>query len=180
MSQGETGKLGKIGFSIDMTPEAVDSKTIRLIDWQADVLHRLLKQIVAKRIHEGRKVKSNGDINFNTNEGETVLDEVKEIITLPQSKSAHVTYDINSIFLDPKVTKQLTDYVTVVASMYRDNPCKLNHALAHSEMYMQLTSICTAFFHTKSIISSMHLMLRCRWSSCCLESLRHQSKMLNI
>lgn len=105
----------------DKGHEGLDVKTLRLIDWHAEVLHRLLKQIVAKRLHSGHKAMSTSDLIYHPKSDENVLDEVKEIITLPQSKTAEDEYDVHSVQMDPKIIKQLTNFVTVIASMYRDN-----------------------------------------------------------
>jgi class 3 adenylate cyclase len=90
-------------------------KTQRLIDWNVDVLKRLLQKIVAMRD------KSNSTKRFSrqveTASDKTVLDEVKEIITLP-SKPAKYLVDPTTIELDSKVISQLRDYVTQIAGLY--------------------------------------------------------------
>jgi hypothetical protein len=60
--------------------------------------------------------------------GTTILDEVKEIITLP-SEPTKYKVDPFSIELSPEVTAQLTEYVTAIAQMYRDNPF---HSFEHA------------------------------------------------
>jgi hypothetical protein len=54
--------------------------------------------------------------------GSMVLDEVVEIIELPEYPSSRTNEDSSSIALDPFVIKELHDYVSTIAAMYRDNP----------------------------------------------------------
>lgn len=63
---------------------------------------------------------------LQTNMNETVLDEVKEIITLPQfsAKSTNPQSDIDGLQLESHVCEQLKDFVVNVSFMYRSNPCK--------------------------------------------------------
>jgi hypothetical protein len=53
--------------------------------------------------------------------GQTVLDEMKEIITLPR-KANKYQQDPNLVPISQDVVDQLTAFVTDVARMYRDNP----------------------------------------------------------
>ena len=111
----------------------IPAKIKRLVKWNADVLLRILKQVVARRqaleslgMDESHtSVESKHDhedeIRRRSTCGKTVIDEVKEIIELPKfnSKAAKVEKDPKEIEIDPKVVQQLHDYVTVIASMYR-------------------------------------------------------------
>ena len=104
-------------------------KTERLIDWNVEVLLRLLKQVVARRISQGREgtiTDPGDDLILKPARGQTILDEVKEIITLPKFDAATMIAknDTDSIDLGPKIAEQLHDYVWNVASWYRNNPCK--------------------------------------------------------
>lgn len=117
-------------------------KTARLIDWNCDVLLRLLKQIVARRrmmakmkmnIMSLSTNKSTRRQSMNTsfhgggvdesNENGTVIDEVKEIITLPKLdlKLAKAQEEADSIDLNETVVNELSEYVSNIAAMYRDN-----------------------------------------------------------
>lgn len=122
-------------------------KTSRLIDWNCDVLLRLLKQMVARRRMMAKmKLQSSlaivpglnqlksrrqsinqtlyGSPVDDGNENGTVIDEVKEIITLPKLdlKFAKAQEDADSVELDEKVMSELTEYVSNIAAMYRENP----------------------------------------------------------
>ena len=108
-------------------------KTSRLIDWNVDVLLSLLKQIVARR-----EITRNNDEpppNLKPLErphGKTVIDEVTEIITLPEfdAKTAQYYGDTENVTIDEDVVAELLDYVTNVAIMYNENPF---HCKYHAE-----------------------------------------------
>ena len=94
----------------------------RLIDWNVDILTGLLKQIVAQRKAKKQEETEELDIRFHT-QG-TVLDELTEIIALPQFAPEILEgdeIDPENIELDDEVEEQLRDFVTMVACMYRDN-----------------------------------------------------------
>jgi hypothetical protein len=93
------------------------AKTARLVKWNVDVLANLLKQVHARR--DGTNVIPLEE-ETNATSDETVLEEVKEIIHLP-TFSGH-TANPDDVELDSIVLNQLEDYVSAVASMYRNNP----------------------------------------------------------
>ena len=100
----------------------------RLIEWNVDVLHRLLKQIVARRkCLENAKGSHSASIsvpNVASRSDQTVLDEVCEIITLPKFDAKAVRKQVNpdSIVLGDAVVEQLRGYVAGIAALYRHNP----------------------------------------------------------
>ncbi|ACI65757.1 predicted protein [Phaeodactylum tricornutum CCAP 1055/1] len=100
-------------------------KTRRLIDWNVEVLLRLLGQIVACRITHPVKISGVFVRNSASPKGQTVLEEVKEIITLPNfnAKSAELRKkDSATTQLNDDVVQQLREYVANVAALYRCNP----------------------------------------------------------
>lgn len=122
-------------------------KVERLVTWNADVLKRLLKQIIARRNAEieagGRTAEAeNPELKLETAvEGSIVLDEVREIIKLPRfdARAAKQQVNPNKIELSSEVTMQLHDYVTVIATLYRDNPF---HNFEHaSHVIMSVTKL---------------------------------------
>jgi hypothetical protein len=101
-------------------------KTERLIEWNVDVLHRLLKQIVARRRAEkgvsGYEEEYIGEnsLEYNTsNPSGTTIDEVAEIITLPKFNAEAVSNqdDPDAVVLPAEVVDQLYDYVFNIAAM---------------------------------------------------------------
>jgi class 3 adenylate cyclase len=102
---------------------SLDEKTCRLIDWNVDLLLRSLREVVARR--QALCVKSQTkDYSLSTESGATVLDEVKESITLPQfdAESARLESHPEDIVLGAEIESELRDYVTTIAMMYRQNP----------------------------------------------------------
>jgi hypothetical protein len=100
----------------------------RLIDWQVDLLLRLLKQVAAGRDRTTyQPVKDPNEVIVRM---DTVLDEVSECIVLPKfdprAAKARVQLSVNE--LSSKVVRQVRDYVTEIANRYRDNPF---HNFAH-------------------------------------------------
>jgi Adenylate and Guanylate cyclase catalytic domain len=107
------------------------AKLQRLVRWNADVLLRLLKQIVARRSATTQQgLKGFSKLLHSTSTaasvdgsrcGTTVIDEVKEVIALPKfdAKAVKSQQDARTVNLDKEVTEQLHNYVTVIASLYR-------------------------------------------------------------
>ena len=100
-----------------------------------ECLLRLLKQIVAKRnacrLTSSHFPSLSEPSDDKITKGETFLDEVKAIIELPQfdASTAWDEQDIENIVLPEEAVQELRDYVTCIASMYRDNPCKCAFAM---------------------------------------------------
>ena len=106
----------------------INSKTTRLVNWNVEVLRKLLKHIVASRrvANYGATSLSSGeeaDI-LRCNGDQNVFDEFAEIIQLPKFDPNAVAQkeDIQSVVLPEEVVKQLKHYVTRICSLYRDNP----------------------------------------------------------
>jgi hypothetical protein len=99
-------------------------KMTRLIEWNVDVLLRLLKLIAAARSGPRSKPRAQRMTSTSSKTGETILDEVTEIIALTKfdAKAAVKQEDVESIQIDEKVFAQLSSYVSSIAAMYRDNP----------------------------------------------------------
>jgi len=100
-------------------------KMLRLVDWNVDQLSRLLKQIVGRRRVPRRQSNSkNSMYDNNLTECGTVLDEVKEVITLPNfdARTFRSIERPDLIELPDDVMAQLHDYVTRICMMYRNVP----------------------------------------------------------
>jgi class 3 adenylate cyclase len=101
-------------------------KLERLVDWNVEILLRLLKMIVVRRnLANKRRAQRNvvEDIEAPESTEKSVLEEVTETITLPSfdpRAATHVNPD--SVRVSSRVVEQLRDYVSAIASMYRDNP----------------------------------------------------------
>jgi hypothetical protein len=116
---------GKSYHEAESTVSSLSSKRMtRLIDWNVDVLLRLLKLIAAARSGPQSKPHAKRVAQTNSKTGATVLDEVREIIALPKfdAETAAKRENVESIKIDEKVFAQLSTYVASIAAMYRDNP----------------------------------------------------------
>jgi hypothetical protein len=63
-------------------------------------------------------------MSYEPAHGTTCIDEIVEIISMPKfdEKAAIKGIDHHSVEIDPVVARQLHDYVSIIASTYRDNP----------------------------------------------------------
>jgi hypothetical protein len=110
------------------------------VEWNADVLLRLLNQIIAKR---GVLGKSGWDEDeepvLERKEGVTTpFEEVSEVIDLPGFDTKAYTHP-KAIDVDPQVAAQLREFVSAIASAYRSNPF---HCLQHaSQVTMAVTKL---------------------------------------
>jgi hypothetical protein len=128
----------------------VDSKTERLVSWNVDVLGRMLLKLQIRRglnktnhgngilkspIHSNKVKSGNGGVIWSEMKNCMVLNEVKEVIELPDFDKSfdgpteedlimggtnHTTKD-ETMILSEKVRLQLRQYVTAIAVQYRDN-----------------------------------------------------------
>ena len=108
--------------------ELMSDKINRLIDWNKELMAKLLKEVVARREAAGVQAESASRMEELEQEkmyrDTTVLEEVIDIITLPQfdPSVAHRQKSADSIELDEKVMMQLRDFVQTIAAMYNENP----------------------------------------------------------
>jgi hypothetical protein len=108
----------------DLIQSMVSEKTARLIEWNVEVLQRLLKQIVARRPSGEVNAKSHHWKSVGT-KSENILEEAREAICLPPfdpTVSALSEAEIDAVQLDPEIVAQLKDLITNLAIMHRDNP----------------------------------------------------------
>lgn len=96
------------------------TKTMRLVEWNTEVLLRLLKQIVAMRSKRLSMAVGPDQWNRSSSQGNTVLSEVQEVIQLPGYKKG--VADVSRVFLDDEIQRQLRTYVASIASHYPPNP----------------------------------------------------------
>lgn len=97
----------------------------RLVEWNSDVLLKLLKQVVAKREATG---KGGWDDDPVIETKEDISDERLDVITLPGFDKDAQNHP-KSIDVAPQVAQQLKEYVSAIAQAYRSNPY---HCLQHA------------------------------------------------
>ncbi|CAB9526092.1 Receptor-type guanylate cyclase gcy [Seminavis robusta] len=106
----------------------VTGKMARLVDWNVDVLCRLLKQIAARRkaaeLSKSALKNSVRDQEAHTGKDGGVIEEVAEVIELPlfDAKAAARQPGIETIELPSEVQRQVKQFVTKICSCYRPNP----------------------------------------------------------
>ena len=85
----------------------------RLVTWNTEVLVRLLKQVVAKRLGSGQEVVGWTDENEPTlpprDDGATVLDEVTDHIDLPGFTVQRRPVDPAKVELPPEVVERFPE-----------------------------------------------------------------------
>lgn len=105
-------------------------KQDRLVDWICELLREHIKVIMAsKSSSSGKQNPSN--IVVKPKPGQIVLDEIAESIALPEfdPRKASEAANHQSVEVDEIVCSQLREFVSLIASSYRDNPfhnCKFN------------------------------------------------------
>jgi hypothetical protein len=109
-----------------MNPEAMDEKTQRLVDWNVEVLAKLIREIIARR-NAKKAGKKTTLVSIDSLVGDdpktpmtTPLAEVKEIIELPEFDACLIG-NANLLELDPNVMTQLHNYVAMIAATYNTN-----------------------------------------------------------
>ena len=102
----------------------------RCIDWNTELLVGLLKKVVAHRValHGPRAIKDAAGVSAklktkakNIGAGQLIVEEVANIIELPEFDDRATAAHAESLVLPAKVVAQCRRYVAVVASMYRNN-----------------------------------------------------------
>lgn len=135
-SEASNGYGSDFDLSIEGRDRFDDTTSQRLISWNVEILHNLLKQIIARRSVTGKitdeEQKSTSYLeNFSSTSedlseggGTMPLNEVKEIIALPEfdPKAAAKQKPVNDVNVPEHVLEQLSYFVTTIAQMYNNNP----------------------------------------------------------
>lgn len=100
----------------------LDSKSLRLIDWNVEMLARFLRKVVNRRAITPSLIAASEGIFPKKEVGTKVIDEFVEVVSLIKYKcdddrtdgtGHHMEHDVS-----PLVLKQLREYVTSVCIMY--------------------------------------------------------------
>jgi hypothetical protein len=104
--------------SVDDPTTMCNDKVDRLVFWNVEVLSSLLRSIVARREATNKRHR---EVHAKVVKGAMVLDEVVEIITLPEYNPNAVKKQVDPcmVQLDSEIVEQLTSLVRRIASMYR-------------------------------------------------------------
>lgn len=140
--------------------QKLSPKAQRLVKWNVEIIIRLLKQVVSRRNETQRRNRKDNSasqeftVATTRESGQTVIDEVKEIIELPEFdvKAARNQQDPHLVQLDPAVEAQLFDYVALIASLYRDVPF---HNFEHaSHVTMSVTKLLSRIVAPDDVIAA--------------------------
>ena len=132
--------------------ECTEDKCNIMIDWNVDVLTRLLRSLVAKRRAIG-DVEPRSELNLNPSkylpkEGESpsVLKEVGNVIDMPELEARAFfnskNIDEGSVELDEVVLSQIRAFVSTIETMYGAHPYhNFEHASHIAMVRVNVTSI---------------------------------------
>ena len=107
----------------DDDPPTADDKTGRLVDWNVDILSRLLRQVIANRDTKttSRRISLKAPhFRFEIEEEGSILEEFSDVIDFIQPESKPVGPD--AVELPEHVSEQLRTFVKHVAGFYEDHP----------------------------------------------------------
>lgn len=129
---GLMGELSDLERSMMENPKnpqgsVLEDKIQRLVDWNTEILLRLLEEVVARRIatRSQSKLGSNAEksIDAELRAGKMVIDEVAEVITLPNyCNVSPPADDAEPQRLSTVISVELRNYVARIAQLYADNP----------------------------------------------------------
>ena len=132
--------------------DVMDAKTQRLVDWNVQILSRLLKLIVARRqacAWSKEIPEAVSEDALMGNNGTTVLDEVKEIVSLPKYIATETEVNPDDVELSQDVLQQLNTFVFSIGSWYRANPF---HNFEHaSHVTMSATKLLSRIVAPKTV-----------------------------
>lgn len=127
-SMGHIDKNLQHGSKSNTLSDPVNEKQHRLVDWNVDILSKVLKEIVAHREACTEKPDSIDTMRkLEQSKLQAPLDEMVECISLPKydavaaKKATTLEQDPESIDLGGAVRDQLHDYVQAISSMYCEN-----------------------------------------------------------
>jgi hypothetical protein len=128
---------GEARASLPAQESSIEQKDIsldkRLIEWNVDLLRTLLKKVIASRdeVSQAKReelVREISVMRVRNGNGETPLDEVEEAITFPE-KCVGFKRDPNAVAISAAADAQLHEYISTIASLYRNHPF---HSFAHA------------------------------------------------
>ena len=96
-----------------------------MIEWNVDLFKRLLRQIMAHRMGQGKTTNDDlVEIAHALKEGSTVRDELSRIIKFPffDKEACRLKVDPEAIELSDTVQTELRNYILFIAGMYKDHP----------------------------------------------------------
>jgi hypothetical protein len=128
-SSASEGSYGKQEMILPETPQrgtgVLSTESSRLVDWNVEILTKVLKQIIARREVLGVQRESlPREMELEQSDDTDVRHRVAEVMDLPpfDHRLASLSAKANSIKLPAAVEAQLHLFVEEVAKLYNDNP----------------------------------------------------------
>lgn len=127
ISDDELSKGDRLADETVPDPLELEEKRNRVAEWTVEVLASVLKVIVIARKSQDIKADPRSkiqclekEIQSHNASGKTVIDEVAEVIALPDYNSKRYRENPD-ITLDPIVVSELRNYVQTIATLYNNN-----------------------------------------------------------
>ena len=107
-------------------PPTIAKKHDRLVNWNTDILLRMLKEIVARRHEAGTRANFSAVRRLEADHLHGVImvrDEIVDVIPLRNFDvtACQTQIDPAGVELNEAVSEQLREYVTTIANLHRDN-----------------------------------------------------------
>ena len=108
-----------------MAFESEADRIPRLVDWNVQLLKRVLNQMASQRsaVFSDRPLKEDA-VDRQLRDGKLVIDEVEEVVKLPKYRATRSRSFNNQLLVEvsDEVEEQLREYITAIAHSYKDNP----------------------------------------------------------
>ena len=108
-----------------MASESEADRIPRLVDWNVQILKRVLNQMASQRSAALSSKPLNEDtVDRQLRDGKLVIDEVEEVVKLPKYSITRSRSFNNQILVEvsDEVEEQLREYITAIAHSYKGNP----------------------------------------------------------
>ncbi|CAB9522084.1 Receptor-type guanylate cyclase gcy [Seminavis robusta] len=103
----------------------LNEKTLRLVDWNVDILIKMLQEIEARRLSTDVALDPCERLSQLEEQylckTDMVLNEVREIIVLPEYKTELTSHEPKMVRFSFGIVEQLRQYILIIASNYHKN-----------------------------------------------------------
>jgi hypothetical protein len=135
-----------LGFeSTEGHSDVLSEETLRLVDWNVEILTKTLKQIIARRevlgIHREHIPR---DMELEQADDTDVRHRVNEVMDLPpfDNRLTNLSAKANAVKLSAAVLEQLYSFFMEIAKLYNDNPF---HNFSHGKWSLMSQHLLTRY-----------------------------------
>lgn len=136
----------EVNHSSPSTVPKLNAKYDLLVDWVCEILQSHIKTLLATRNRKTKQPIGVKKAMIECNDLRVPLDEVVEAIVLPEYNNMSNSSGEKTDDLNPTVTLQLRNYISLIASTYHDNPF---HNFSHGEIELNIKYEKFAVTHTQ-------------------------------